>query len=228
MKKISKRFEELIERGKKLHTSNPPGKSLWKENPDLINDQLLIDSISWKLSSMNLLKQVYGDDSDYYNKFCKVFPSHYEDDYIPGQYAKEFIVHALGILITAKEEYDFGFTDKISHILALELYDDILGQARQLLKKGFKDPAAILGRIIIEGKLKDLCEREKITYKEGEGASSLNEKLKDEGIFTLHQFKICRINIELGNNAAHGKFDKYAERDVERMIDYIEDFLLSL
>ena len=223
MKKISKRFDELIARGKELHTNVPTWKKI-HENPQALSNELLSKSIAWKLSTKNLLKQVYGESSEYYKLFMDIFGKH------SGwyTYCKVNFASVLGYLQSAKEEYELGLTDSITHLLAIELFESILDQANQLLKKGFKDSAAILGRIIIESTLKDLCEKNSIEFKENEGASNINEKLKNEGVFTLHQFKICRVNIELGNAAAHGQFEKYSQRDVQKMLDYIEHSLLTM
>ena len=222
MKKISKRFEELIARGKELHTDIPTPEEI-KENPQTIYE-LNPKSIAWKLSTKNLLKQAYGESSEYYELFMDMFGG---DIYLRTE-SKEKISLVLGVLESAKEEFELGLTDSITHLLAIELFESILDQANQLLKKGFKDPAAILGRIIIESTLKDLCEKKSIEFKENEGVSNINEKLKNEGVFTLHQFKICRVNIELGNAAAHGQFEKYSQRDVQKMLDYIEHSLLTM
>ncbi|KYK30688.1 MAG: hypothetical protein AYK19_18010 [Theionarchaea archaeon DG-70-1] len=223
MKKISKRFEELIARGKELYTDIPSPKEIEK-NTKTLSDELYSKSVAWKLSTKNLLKQVYGESSEYYKLYMGGFGG---DKYL-GTESKYKISLVLGVLESAMEEYELGLTDNITHLLAIELFESILDQANQLLKKGFKDPAAILGRIIIESTLKDLCEKNSIEFKENEGASSINEKLKNEGVFTLHQFKICRVNVELGNTAAHGQFEKYSQRDVQKMLDYIEHSLLTM
>lgn len=224
---ISKRFEELIARGGELYKNSykrweMQGTYSTKE----LSDNIFSDCVAWKLSSKNLLQKVYGEDSEPYTIFNKIYSQYAESN--RSQYDKENISQSLGVLKSAKEEFDLGFTHKIMHILSVEFFDNILDQSKELLKKGYKDPAAILGRVIIENTLKDLSRRNNIQLNEGEGASSLNEKLKSLNVFTLPQFKLCRTYIEIGNDAAHGNFDKYSQDDIKKMFEYIETSLLVM
>jgi hypothetical protein len=222
---ISKRFENLIERGNEIYTNSDTGYN-FNFNSFEFADEQYSKGIAWKLSTKNILQKVYGERSEYYVLFSKIFSGYSES--LKIQYCQENIAQSLGILTSAKEEFDLGLIQKIIHIVSVEFFDNVLDQAKELLRKGYKDPAAILGRIIIENTLKDLCKRNDIQLREGEGASSLNEKLKSNHVFTLPQFKLCRTNIELGNDAAHGNFMKYSEHDVSKMFEYIENSLLIL
>lgn len=222
---ISKRLEELIVRGNENYVNSRKAEVIYKSSSK-VSDEHYSKCVAWKFSVKNILKNVYGYESEYYVLFSKIFTCYSEND--KNQYDRENISQALGILTSAKEEFDLGLLNKIIHIVSVEFFDNVLDQARELLKKGYKDPSAILGRIIIENTLKDLCKRNNVQFNEGVGASKLNEILKDNNTFTLPQFKLCRTYIELGNNAAHGDFDKYSERDVYKMFEYIENSLLIL
>ena len=222
---ISKRLEELIVRGNENYVNSRKAEVIYNSSSK-VSDEHYSKCVAWKFSVKNILKNVYGYESEYYVLFSKIFTCYSEND--KNQYDRENISQALGILTSAKEEFDLGLLNKIIHIVSVEFFDNVLDQARELLKKGYKDPSAILGRIIIENTLKDLCKRNNVQFNEGVGASKLNEILKDNNTFTLPQFKLCRTYIELGNNAAHGDFDKYSERDVYKMFEYIENSLLIL
>jgi len=232
---ISKRIDELIERGDKLYYEVYPNYKFQKKYYDeeqkdwtlyKLPDSIHSRCTQWKWSCINLLDKVFSNTTNHPELYKQVF-----GDFrirTTSQFSKENIASALGVLRSAKEEFDLGFTHKIKHILSVEFFDTILDQAKELLKKGFKDPAAILGRVIIENTLRGLCRRNNIKFKEMEGASTLNERLKGSSIFTSIQFKVCRTNIELGNDAAHGRFDKYSDDDVKKMFEYIENALLIL
>lgn len=221
---ISKRLEVLIERGNEIYKSSQ-SEYIFTRTSFKLSDIHYSEGIAWKLSTKNILQKVYGENSEYYVLFSKIFSGYSESS--TAQFCQENIAQSLGVLASAKEEFDLGLTQKIIHIVSVEFFDNVLDQAKELLRKGYKDPAAILGRIIIENTLKDLCKRNAIQLREGEGASSLNEKLKSN-VFTLPQFKVCRTNIEIGNDAAHGNFDKYSEHDVTKMFEYIENSLLII
>ena len=227
---VSGRFKELIERGDEIYKQSYTGAEMVVTyGRKHLSDETFTKCISWILSGRNLLLQVFGSSSDHFVLFSKIFDrDSEEDDFSRLQFCKENISAALGVLKSAEEEFNLGFTHEITHILSVEFFDSVLDQSKELLNKGFKDPAAILGRVVIENTLKDLCERNNIHYADGEGASKYNEKLKDAAVFTLPQFKLCRTYIETGNDAAHGDFDKYTQEDVKKMLDYIENTLLVL
>ena len=216
---ILDRFEELISRGNKNFNNSYAGGYTHS-----LSDIHFSECVAWKLSSQNLLNKVYGDNSEQYISFSKVFSSYSGSE--KSQFMKVNIAQALGILTSAKEEFDLGFTHSIVHLLSIKFFDSIFEQAKELLKKGYKDPAAILGRVIIENTLKGLCKINEIQFNEGDGAQSFNEKLKNNNVFNLHQFKLCRTYIETGNNAAHGDFDEYSQDDIKRMFEYLENSLL--
>lgn len=222
---VSKRFQELYDRGEKFFKRTHDYSEL-DDYPSRISNQEYSEFTAWKLSAKNLLRQVFGESAaqDHYTLFSNIFRNHNMSD--KRQCSKEHMSQALGILKSAKEEYELGLVHEIKHILAVEFFDSLLEQAKELLNKGYKDPAAILGRVIIENTLRDLCTKNGVQYLEEDGASKLNEMLKDGAIFTLPQFKLCRTNIELGNDAAHGKFKKYSKDDVNKMLEYIENSLL--
>lgn len=148
---IIERFEELITRG----------NNIIKKIPEygLLENETFSEFVTWRLSSKNLLRQVYGQSFEHYELFSNRF-SKYSEEY-RGQCSKEHLQYAIGILRSAKEEFDLGFNHKIEHIISIEFFDSVLEQAKELVKKGHKDPAAVLGRIIIENSLKDICKRKR-------------------------------------------------------------------
>jgi HEPN domain-containing protein len=96
-------------------------------------------------------------------------------------------------------------------------------QTKHLASRGFKDPAAILVRVVVEDALRRLCLLEGIdsTAK----AASLNEALRNSGRFLKPQWRTVQAWLDIGNAAAHGSFDDYTGEDVQRMIEDVERFL---
>ncbi|MBS3152278.1 hypothetical protein J4230_02610 [Candidatus Woesearchaeota archaeon] len=227
---ISNRFQELIKIGEGLYKEMlKPTSSLSDYDISLRINKIHSELVTWDLSSKNILRKIFGESSEHFILFKNTLNRggpYYEN--IGLTYSKENVNIGLGIIKSAADEFNLGFTHNITHILSVELFDTVLEQAKELLKKGFKDPAAILGRVIIENTLKDLCNKNKIILNGNEKISDFNELLKNSNILTLPNFKLCRIYIETGNLAAHGDFNKYNNEDIGKMLDYIENTLIVM
>jgi hypothetical protein len=110
-------------------------------------------------------------------------------------------------------------------IVAGEMYDSILEQAEMLLKAGFKDPAAVLTRIVLEDSLKRLARS--IGSEENKKASLINDEMKKMGTYSQPQWRLIQAWLDIGNAAAHGKFSEYTDNDVTNQINGVKQFLAS-
>ena len=205
---LVKRFDELIKRGKELPVLSiePPSEDLAKLE-------------AWETACLHLVDKTFGEESVYYEKLSDAFDvSNIE---VHGDYG-------VAIMEGAKEEIEKGFLYKIEHLIAVDLFDSILERAEYLLDGGFKDAAAILGRVVIENSLKDIAKRENIALPENVKLSKLNEILWKEDIYAKNVWRITQGYIDMGNFAAHGDFDKYNEQSVKDMLKWVRETLLSL
>jgi aspartyl aminopeptidase len=110
-------------------------------------------------------------------------------------------------------------------LIAGEVFASILEQAKELNKSGYKDPAAVLTRVVIEDALRRLARREGVDDKQK--ASQINDDLKGSGIYPQVQWRFIQAWLDIGNAAAHGKFGDYTEEDVVKMIEGVEQFLAA-
>jgi len=129
---------------------------------------------------------------------------------------------------SAKEEIEKGFLYKIENLISADFFDSIFEHAEYLLSKGHKDPAAILGRVVIEETLKHIAERESIFLGNKEKLSKINEILWKNNVYTKITWRLIQGYVDLGNFAAHGDFDKYDESEVEDMLSWIRKNLMEL
>lgn len=136
--------------------------------------------------------------------------------------------HGIALMEGAKEEIEKGFLYKIEHLISIDFFESVIEQAEYLLDKGFKDPAAILGRVIIENTLKDIARRENITFSDKIKLATLNENLWKNSIYAKNVWRMVQAQIDLGNFAAHGDFDKYNDKAVRNMLTWIKETLLNL
>ncbi len=205
---ILKRFDELIAFGNELCASVDTPFSL----------EFLSRKARWQTSCLHILEKTFGATSIYSDKFKSTLG--YTDE---AQLAWE-----VELMRGAKEEIEKGFLYKIEHLMSIDLFDSVLEQADYLLKKGFKDVAAILGRVIIEKTLMDIAKREHILSSDGIKLSDLNQLLKEKEIYAKNIWRVTQGYIDLGNYAAHGDFDKYDDKSVGSMLTWIRETLLNL
>jgi len=206
---LPKRFNELIERGKLL-------LKLPHVNPCL-EDRAKLEK--WKTTCLHLVGRTFGEDSIYYEKLRFVFKSN-NPEYVA--------IHGMAIMEGAKEDIEKGFLYEIKHLIATDTFDSILEQAEHLLSRGFKDAAAIIGRVVIENSLKDIANRENIEFPEKANPSGLNQILWKEGIYAKNVWRVTQGHIDTENFAAHGHFDKYNEQLVKDMLKWTRETILNL
>ena len=53
----------------------------------------------------------------------------------------------------------------------------------------------------------------------------MNADLKKDEVYSLYDQKMVTAQLDIRNNAAHGKYDAYNNEDVERFIDWLSDFI---
>ena len=204
---LLRRFDELIEFGSNM---------LYQEDPSELD--FLPRKTRWQTSCLHILEKAFGAKSIYFTKFKKTLS--YADD--------SQLAWGLELMKGAKEEIEKGYLYKIEHMIAAEFFDSITEQAEYLLKKGFKDVAAVLGRVVIENTLKDIAKREGISVPEGIKLSDLNQLLWKKEVYAKNVWRTIQAQIDIGSDAAHGHFDKYNAKAVGNMLTWIKETLLNL
>jgi hypothetical protein len=109
-----------------------------------------------------------------------------------------------------------GFLVGHEFIIAGELFDSVLDEAKILNKAGHKDVAAVLARVVLEDSLKKIARREKIN--DEQKISRINDDLKSHNYYTQPMWRQIQAWLDIGNSAAHGKFDQYTSEDVQKML----------
>lgn len=205
-----KHFDELITFGEAVLEKIKASRSY--EN--------LAEMERWRTSSLHTLNRIFGGASTYSTSFQGAF-SHHRSEH--GR-----LTYGIEIMKGAKEEIERGFLYKLEHLISSDFFDSITEQAGYLLKSGFKDVAAVLGRVVIENTLRDLAKRETITVPEKIKLSDLNQLLRKEGVYAKNVWRTIDAQIDIGNYAAHGHFDKYDTKSVENMLTWIRETLLNM
>jgi hypothetical protein len=202
-KSLLQRFDELIELGTTLNS---------KSFPDFLPRKG-----RWQTSCLHLLERTFGADNIFYKKFEQSLK--YTDD--------SQLAWGTELMRGAKEEIEKGLLFKIEHLISNDLFDSVTEQAEYLLKNGFKDVAAILGRVVTENTLKAVAKRENIQIQDGIKLSEINQSLRKNDVYPKNIWRVTQGYIDLGNYAAHGEFDKYDAKAVENMLTWIKETLFN-
>lgn len=170
---------------------------------------------AWLVKVENIVSTVFGTGSPQFRLLSKA-----TEHNVSRSYQVERLV---GVLTGALDDLEGGFLIDQEHLIAGEIFDSVLEQARYLAKSGFKDPAAVLARVVVEDTLRRLARE--VGLPDAGKAAALNDALKDKERYAKPQWRLVQAWLDVGNSAAHGKFDDYTDQIVLQMIDDIERFL---
>jgi len=232
-KKYIDRFQEMIAEGEaiKLETGItilPGGAALYKSDNRLPHSKT-IDwerQTRWRVNCVSLLHHVVPKPGPH-DSALKVFQR---------QMGPPALVSAISILKGFKVDFERGFLDDISAAIEAEIAADYMGQAESLLREGQTGkydhvPAAALAGAVLEKSLRTLCGRQHPpileTNAKGEPKTlnPLIDDLKKAGVFNELKAKQLRSWADIRNKAAHGEFSEFTKKDVEQMLQGINNFL---
>jgi hypothetical protein len=170
---------------------------------------------AWWVKVENLIESVFGPQSAHgrqLRRLTKRTPEHsYE------------VLGIVGMLTGALDDLESGFLIGQENLVAGVVLDDVLEQALELVRAGFKDPAAVLVRVVVEDTLRRLSRAHSLddTVK----ASALNDALWKKGGYGKPQWRLVQAWLDIGNAAAHGDFAAYTADQVRQVILDVERFL---
>ena len=116
----------------------------------------------------------------------------------------------LAIVRTAQERLDSVLTD-IGQTLHAEILDNELDAARNLLTASHLRSAGVVAGVVLEGHLKKLLSDHHVTFRKKATLSSLNDALKEAGVYDGPQWRNIQYLTDIRNICGHKD-----ERDPER------------
>jgi hypothetical protein len=157
---------------------------------------------------------VFGRDSTQFDRFKANSHRDIEQAYRVRQ--------VVGVLVGAADDLRNGFLAHQEFIVAGAVFANVLDEARQLLRAGHKDVAAMLMRVALEDALRRLARRH--GQDDAAKASAINNSLKAAGAYPQPQWRLNQACLDTGNDAAHGNFGAYTADDAGSRIDDVERF----
>ncbi len=134
---------------------------------------------------------------------------------------------ALGILRSAKEDYEQGFLLDVRTLIEAEVFDDFLEQGAHLLDSGYFQPAAVVIGSVLEDGLRKLCARQGIELSTKPKLDTMNAALAKSGVYSKLTQKRVTALADIRNRAAHGEWDEFTHVDVETMLRDVRQFMLT-
>lgn len=209
--KFQQRFAELQTQFESMpFKANEPGMS-GTHAPSGVWEQ-------WATSAQSLIRAVFGEDSPHYTNFVDAYKACDGYDY--------HLSVLKGVFLSARQDFDGGYVFNVDLRVSGEVFGDFIAMAKQSLSQGHKDVAAVLACAALEDALKryatdaGLEVREK-TMHEVVGA------LKSKGLVAGAQKTLLDTMPKIRNFAMHGDWAKLSEPDVNGVIGFVEQFLLS-
>jgi len=197
---IEVKFKNLIEAATTLHDLSGGDKTL-----------KLVRFREVRVSALNLLARISSKDSVYYRELAEA----------------EFTDHLAlrGILQAALQDYQDGFMADSALLVSAEVFRDLLVQAEMLLENDYKDAAAVTIRAVLEDGLRRLCIARGLECESRDTISKLNDRLYKANIYLALQHKEITAKAQVGNDAAHARFENFSKQDVEAFLSFVQRFL---
>jgi hypothetical protein len=178
--------------------------------------------IGFRTVSLSFISNLYGKSHIYYEEF----------ESCTRGYAIGCVNKGIGILNAIKEEIQRGWLASYRELISADIFTDFLEMAEYLLKRSYKDAAAVIIGSVLENHLRTLCKNNNVDTetvkpnddKVAKRANTLNEALYKAEVYNkLMQKNICAW-LEIRNNAAHGLYENYNEENVRLMYDGVLNF----
>jgi hypothetical protein len=213
--KILDKVAKLIAKGEAVSSSarrNAPGY----HGPTTVDNTLFAE---WQAQGVNLLSKVEGASGTYLKQFQAGVRRATLEDTQSG----------LGILRGFREDVEDDALQRVTDLVAAEVFDDFLTQADHLHGQGFHTAAASVGGAVLERDLRARCQARDIKVKSNDGISSLNQKLVSAQPQEYSAVTSKKIDTwgKMRNEADHGHFENVQPQDVADMLKGVREFVES-
>ena len=176
----------------------------------------------WATSAQNLIKAVFGEDSPHYGNFEKQM-----NVCSRTRGRKEDIDTLKEIYKSAKEDFERGCVFNVDLQVSGEVFGDFIVLAKQSLSSGYKDVAAVLAAAALEDSLKRYAKVKGINNIDNQSMSEVINALKSKRLVAGAQKSLLDVMPKIRNSAMHAEWKKISEPDVNSMIGFVEQFLLT-
>jgi hypothetical protein len=177
-------------------------------------------------STLNILSNLFGAKSPQVKSLIDQRKQIVSKKYSTEYELRETCHLVYGILASVKNDINAGLITNIVIQASGAIIGDFLAIAKNELKNGNKDVAAVLSSAALEDSLKRKAEEFSIKT-EGKDLSQIINALKSQGIFSGAETPIVSSYVKLRNSAMHADWAKIQGADVGSLIGFLEPFLIK-
>lgn len=172
----------------------------------------------WATSAQSVILAVFGEGSPHYQNFVQSFSRCNGWDYD--------VLELRGIFLSAKDDFDSGYVFNVDLRISGEVFGDFIGLAKEALAEGHKEVAAVLACASLEDALKRFSASNGLDT-EGKSMQEVINSLKSKGLVAGAQKTILDTMPRVRNLALHADWDKLSEPEVNSVIGFVEQFLVT-
>ena len=172
----------------------------------------------WATSSESLIRAVFGKESPHYINFAAA------REQCKGSGSQ--IRKLQGIFQSAKESFEGGYVFDVELSVSGEIFGDFVVLAKQSLADGHKDVAAVLASAALEDALKRYAKANGLNVDHSTMTSVIGA-LKSKGLVSGSRRSLLDAMPKIRNSALHADWEKLTEPDVNSVIGFVEQFLLT-
>lgn len=141
------------------------------------------------------------------------------------------LVLVVAVLNALREDFAAGYATSVEELVHADVFGDFLEIADELLGKGYKDAAAVIGGSVLEEHLRKLASKSQLPTEDSNGrplkADTINADLAKASVYNKTEQKQVTAWLGLRNDAAHGHYDQYDQARVRLMLDGVTAFVVK-
>lgn len=208
--RLDTRFQELLKEAETILQIHLWDGRQWDSYPTELEYN------QWYTSAKNLIEKTCGKNSSHYKQI--------EDLYVRNKGNSYYMSGCIGVLQASYNDLKLGLLEDTKYLITAEVFTDFIEQAEYLLEEGYKLPAAVLARAVLEDGLRILCNKYGIFLPDKPKLDRMNTEMVKAEVYNKNVQKQITAWAGIGNSAAHGKPEEFTEVDVKNMISGIITF----
>jgi len=217
---ISKRFDTLIEEGKRLETTLPRTKN--GGIATVIDSPKISLYEAWLTSAINLVHTIAPPKSSYLQEIERIR----QNEHFKYGFPSLAFQQMFGLLVSAKQEWVQGLLRQIEYVIAAETFDDFLDHAAIYHKGNKKTEASILASAVLEDTVKKIANKNGINPS-GKSLDELIDELAKTDVITPVKAKRYKGYSGVRNSALHAEWGQIDIRDVGELINGVKEMIVQ-
>lgn len=209
---FGRRFDELLTQAEAIEAGKTTERTEYGVGTYVDQTALL----NWQVKVRHLLSSVCGPDSQHFIIFLEAEkPTPYTTNH-------ELFQRMNAVFLAAKEDYEGGYLHTIRNLIQANVFASELEQAEELLASGYYTAAAVIAGVVLETRLRQLCEDRGISTGK---LDKMNADLAKADVYNKLAQKQITALADIRNSAAHGETGRFGPNDVTNMLRDVQNLL---